>query len=70
MQILYNRVMSYSHPMYMPPSGEVRKTFIINQAKEWTLAQTQETKSERTLIFVACILREERGITQASAIKR
>ena len=70
MQFLFNRVISYSHPMYRPPSGHMGNTFITNQAKEWKLARTQVENSERALIYAACILRKERGINRSAAIKR
>ena len=70
MQFLFNRVISYSHPMHRPPSGHMGNTFITNQAKEWKLARTQVENSERVLIYAACILRKERGINRSAAIKR
>ena len=69
MQFLYNRVISYSHPMYRPPSGHVGNTFITNQAREWKLALTRVTNSERALIYAACIPGKERGNSQLTAIK-
>ena len=70
MQFLFNCVISYSHPMYRPPSGYMGNTFITNQAKEWKLARTQVENSERALIYAACIPRKERGINRSAAIKR
>ena len=70
MQYLYNLVVSYPHPMYSPPRGIAGNTFITYQAKEFELVRTRETKSERALIYAACILRKERGVSRSSAIKR
>ena len=70
MQFLYNLVVSYPHPLYSPPRGIAGNTFIEKQAKEFELVRTRETNSECALIFAACILRKERGISRASSIKR
>ena len=70
MQFLYNLVVSYSHPLYSPPRGIAGNTFIENQAKEFALVRNRETNSERALIYAACILRKERGISRSSSIKR
>ena len=70
MQYLYNIVCSYSHPLYSPPKGHVGNTFIKLLTKEWMLARTRVTNSERAEIFPACILRKERGCSQSDAIRR
>ena len=56
--------------MYSPPRGIAGNTFIVNQEKKFALVRTQETNSERALIYAACILRKERGIYWSSSIER
>ena len=56
--------------MYSPPPGIAKNTFIVKQEKEFLPMRTRETNSERALVYAACVLRKERGISQSSLIKR
>ena len=57
-------------PCTAPPKGAVGNRFITTLTKEFMLARTRVTNSERAEIFPACILRKERGCSGAAAIKR
>ena len=70
MQYLYNIVCSHSHPLYSPPKGHIGNRFIKMLTKEWMLARTRVTNSERAEIFPACILRKERECSQSASIRR
>ena len=70
MQFLYMTVCNYSHPLYSPPKVAVGNRFITTLTKEFMLARTRVTNSERAEIFPACILRKERGCSGTAAIKR
>ena len=70
MQMLYDSVVSYPHPLYSPPKGKVGNRFLELFAAELRMVRERESNSERAMIFPACILRRETGIVKAKAIRR
>lgn len=68
---LYDRVVSYPHPLYSPPAkGLVGTRFLYLLALEFARVRRRETILERPLIFPAVILRKEKGVHRARDIKR
>ena len=68
--MLYNKVVSYPHPLYSPPKGKVGNRFLAMLAEELKKVRMRETNSECAMIFPACILRRKTGIVKAKAIRR
>jgi hypothetical protein len=70
MQMLYDNVVSYPHPMYLPPKGKVGNRFIVMYTAEMRKVRDRKTNSECAMIFPACVLRRETEIIRAREIRR
>ncbi|KAL7549341.1 hypothetical protein ACHAWF_012611, partial [Thalassiosira exigua] len=70
MCMIYDKIVSYAHPLYTPPQGRVGNEFIRAQAEEFAKVRRRETNSEQALIFAPCILCKESGVTRARDIRR
>jgi len=69
MCMLYDKVVSYAHPLYSPPKGKVGEEFIRLLAEELQKVRRRESNSERFLILAPVILRRETGIIGAKNIR-
>ena len=68
---MYDQVVSHPHSLYSPPlKGPIGRRFIYGLRDEWKKCRERKTNSETPLIYTACILRKDRGVTGARAIKR
>ena len=70
MQLMYDKVLSYQHPLYSPPKGKVGNEFLQLLAEELKMVRMRESNSERAMILPACILRREIGVVKAKAIQK
>ena len=70
MQMLYDKVVSYPHPLYSPPKGKIGNDFLALFFRELRMVREWDSNSERAMMFPACILRREANIVKAKEIRR
>ena len=70
MQFLWDKVVSYPHPLYSPPKGKVGNQFLEMFVDKLRKVRMRETNSEMPVIFSPCILRREPGVMKAKAIRK
>jgi hypothetical protein len=71
MCMLYNNVASYTQASYDPLLKElIRKWFICRLYTEWEKVRKPEIDYKQALIYAACILWKEIGISNTGAMKR